>query len=137
MKQNLFLFGVLAVTVLGFSGCASIMDGNKQTIALTSEPSGSVAQVDSHRITTPGQVTLRRGKSYSVRFSKEGYETATSKIRCSIAPWFWGNILLGGIPGMIVDGVTGAYGQLAPERVHVRLRKKYESSQVWDPKKGP
>lgn len=121
MKQNLFLFGILAVTVFGFSGCATIIDGNKQAIAITSEPSGAIAQVGSYRITTPGQVTLKRGKSYAVTCSKEGYETATSKIRCSIAPWFWANILLGGIPGMIVDGVTGAYGQLAPDIVHVKL----------------
>lgn len=124
MKQNLFLFGILSVAVLGFSGCATIMDGDKQTISIISEPSGATAQVDSHKITTPGQITLKRGKSYTVTFSKEGYETTTSKIRCTIAPWFWGNLLLGGIPGMIVDGVTGAYGQLSPETVHVKLRRK-------------
>ncbi len=136
MKQNLFLFGILVVTVCGFSGCATIIDGNKQTIAITSEPPGAVAQVGSHRITTPGQVTLKRGKSYSVTLSKEGYETGTSKIRCSIAPWFWGNILLGGLPGMIVDGISGAYGELAPEAVHVKLHRKYESSRALAPKDG-
>jgi hypothetical protein len=38
-----------------------------------------------------------------------------------IEAWFWGNILLGGVPGSVSDAVTGAMHEYAPNQYLVTL----------------
>ncbi|MFG0400611.1 hypothetical protein ACF8D8_17535, partial [Pseudomonas sp. zjy_11] len=46
-------------------------------------------------------------------FKKDGYPDKTIELDSSLSGWYWGNILLGGLIGMlIVDPLTGAMYKL-------------------------
>ena len=72
-----------------------------------------------HSGNTPSTVTLKSGKgyftgqTYTLRFKKEGYPDKTIELDSSLSGWYWGNILIGGLVGMlIVDPLTGAMYKL-------------------------
>lgn len=69
--------------------------------------------------TTPTTLTLKAGKAYfdrqdyTVTFEKEGYEKQTIIIGAKLNGWYLGNILFGGLIGiLIVDPLTGAMWRL-------------------------
>ena len=103
-------------------GCCTIMDGKTQTVSISSTPPGANAVVGGQTFITPGEVTLARNKSYTVTFTKEGYQSATLGIKKTVNPWIFGNILIGGIPGIVVDLITGSATQLTPASLHAYLR---------------
>lgn len=121
------LLAVAATTLL--AGCATILSKVDYPVNLVSEAEGTkVSVVDEMGVTvftgtTPAQVTLPAGKSYfnaleySFIFQKEGQAAQTVKIKGELDPWYFGNILFGGIPGLlIVDPLTGAMFKL-PETI--------------------
>jgi hypothetical protein len=68
---------------------------------------------------TPLTVTLDasngffRKAKYKVEASKNGYETSTTEISARVNGWYAGNILFGGVIGLlIVDPATGAMWKL-------------------------
>ena len=50
-----------------------------------------------------------------------GYAPAEVPIRSTVNPWILGNILIGGIPGLIVDNATGAAWKPADSRICSQL----------------
>ncbi len=115
------------------TACSSIISDTDYPVAINSNPAGAefrISNRDGQRIhngTTPATVTLRssagyfRGESYSIELSKSGYTDRVYTLSSSIDGWYWGNILLGGIIGMlIVDPATGAMYNL-PGRVDISL----------------
>ncbi|WP_256591135.1 MULTISPECIES: hypothetical protein [unclassified Pseudomonas] len=72
-----------------------------------------------HNGSTPNTVTLPsgrgyfKGETYTVTFKKEGYADTTAQLETSMSGWYWGNILIGGLIGMlVVDPLTGAMYKL-------------------------
>ncbi len=62
-----------------------------------------------------------RAQTYTIVLSKEGFEDQVISVRSSMDGWYWGNILIGGLIGMlIVDPITGAMFKL-PESVAVNM----------------
>lgn len=70
---------------------------------------------------TPASAALQRKNEYLVTVKMAGYSEQTVQISRTINTWVIGNLLCGGIPGLIVDGVTGALWNLDPEAIHVEL----------------
>ena len=124
----------IAVAVLAsLQGCASIVGDSQYPVAIESEPAGAAFELrDStgHMIdqgVTPHTVTLKSSTGYfqraeySVLLKKPGYDNQTVPIHASISGWYWGNILIGGLVGMLaVDPATGAMYKL-PEGTHATL----------------
>jgi hypothetical protein len=72
--------------------------------------------------TTPTTVTLTAGesymhaKTYTIKYSKPGYADQVSIVKADIDGWFFGNILFGGLIGMlIIDPITGKMWKLPPQ----------------------
>jgi hypothetical protein len=72
-----------------------------------------------HNGSTPNTVTLPsgrgyfKGEAYTITFKKEGYAEASTILDTSMSGWYWGNILIGGLIGMlVVDPLTGAMYKL-------------------------
>ena len=63
---------------------------------------------------SPAIVKLPRKHSYTVTVQAGGYASQTLVITREFNAWFVGNILFGGIPGGIVDAITGAMWNLEP-----------------------
>jgi hypothetical protein len=128
---------VKKVTLLGsllmFSGCASIVSDSSYPVAIQSTPDfanftiTNKSGVTVHTGVTPTIVTLKAGagyfksESYSIKVSKEGYADKTFVLSSTMDGWYWGNILIGGLIGMlIVDPITGAMYKL-PADVAINL----------------
>jgi hypothetical protein len=66
-------------------------------------------------------INLDRDKEYNVIIRMEGYKETTVFINNTFDPLFLGNILCGGIVGMVVDAATGAMWELEPDMIHISL----------------
>ena len=113
----------LAVGLMALStGCASIVTGGKQPITINSNVPGAVVAVNGQRIgTTPYVGEIKRDSATNVTVSKIGYFPQTIVLATTLEPWFWGNILLGGVFGSSTDAGTGAMNKYAPDSYVVAL----------------
>lgn len=115
---------LLAALAVGVSGCATIAHGTSQQIRFESMPSGATVRATgktTQSVTTPGALTLSRDSPYDVTFEKPAFLPAHAHIGQSASGAVWGNILLGGIIGIIVDLSDGAAYNLEPETVSTTL----------------
>jgi len=76
---------------------------------------------DVERGTTPIALTLPRNIGHKITISLEGYTDYTTVLQRNVSGWVWGNILLGGIPGLIIDAASGSMYKLSPEIIDVTL----------------
>ena len=123
----------LAATLL-FSGCASIVSGRRADILIDTYPTNAHVTVCDNKgravasLQTPGTVTLKRNRRwflparYMAIIEAPGYETAQVPIRSTVNPWILGNVVIGGIPGLIVDNATGAAWQPRQSEIHRQLQ---------------
>ena len=107
--------------IMLLTGCATIMTGRRQTIPITTKPSGATVIIAGERHITPTTVTLERKHHYTVTIEKEGYHTETVEILSVISGAVAGNILIGGIIGGGIDAITGAAKKLQPESISINL----------------
>ena len=132
------------VSSMLLSGCASIVSDSSYPVSLQSTPdsaSFTVANTDGvvvHSGTTPATVTLKSGAgffsgaTYKITLQKAGHEPTVITVDSTLDGWYFGNILLGGLIGMlIVDPATGAMWKL-PEAASAQLSQKI-SSKVLEP----
>ena len=123
---------VLAVCI---TGCASIVSKSIYPVSINSTPSAKIEVTNSSGQVvfegqTPVSVELESGKkffkreSYKVKFSQDGYDSQTVPIYFKMDGWYWANLIIGGVIGMlIVDPATGAMYKLDTEFVNVTLLK--------------
>lgn len=125
---------IAATTIALTTGCASIVSDSSYPVAITSNPAGAsftIANKDGlviHNGETPATITLKSGAgyfssaSYTLTFSKEGFEDEVVTIKSDLDGWYVGNLLFGGLIGfLIVDPATGAMYKL-PESSAATLR---------------
>ncbi|WP_295486946.1 hypothetical protein [uncultured Pseudomonas sp.] len=123
----------ILLTLATLQGCASIAGDSSYPVAVSSTPPGANFEVADKRGTvlhegqTPAVVVLPssdgyfKGQTYSFTFRREGFADHRVELDSTISGWYWGNILLGGVIGMlIVDPLTGAMYKL-PQDVTVEL----------------
>ncbi len=114
---------ILAIALLNQFGCASVMHGATQQIGIFSAPTGAQVKIDGvPHGDTPLHANLKRKTEHVVSISMEGYEPYEALIKKRLAGWTWGNILLGGGIGLIIDLITGSTGELYPENIHAELK---------------
>jgi hypothetical protein len=137
---------VLVAVFFTTAGCASIIKGRMQELAIQSSPDGASVTVfdkDGMRVTsasTPCKVSLKRGMgyfkkgAYRVVVEKEGYAPFEMQVEGRLNGWYLGgNLLVGGLIGyLIVDPITGGMWTLAPEDVSATLSQK---SALFSPEK--
>lgn len=103
-------------------GCATIMHGGDQQIHISSTPSGAQVRIDGiPHGDSPLFPSLKRKKAHTVAFSLEGYEPHQTIVKTRLSGWVWGNILFGGVIGLIIDLITGSVKELYPDEIHVDL----------------
>ena len=121
MKRVTTTTTAAAAGLLLLSGCATIFNGQTQAVSIQSVPEGADISVTNsagekiHTGVAPVTLTLKRGagyfrpESYTIRFAKAGFPDKEVTVTGSMSGWFIGNILFGGLIGMLaVDPVTGA-----------------------------
>lgn len=118
---------LLFALVLLTSGCASIIKGSKQEMTFNSDPNGAKVTINGKVIgVTPITTSIDRKSEQVVVFEKEGYKQAKMPLSTTINPWFWGNILIGGLIGSTTDGFSGAYCEYSPNKYYIPLEPMEE-----------
>lgn len=114
----------LFLQLLLLGGCATIMHGTTQQIAVSSSPTGAQVSVNGMaRGTTPVIADLRRKDNHVVRVTLDGYAPFEMALTRSTSGWVWGNLVFGGIPGLAIDAITGGLYKLSPEQVSAQLAR--------------
>ncbi|WP_203299789.1 PEGA domain-containing protein [Marinobacter sediminum] len=121
MKSPLLL--TLAAIAFLSTGCASVVTGTDQKITFNSEPEEATVTVSGRVLgKTPLTVPVDRASNQSLTFEKEGYKTYTAQLSTTTNPWFFGNIVIGGLVGSTTDGVSGAIHEYSPDQYFVTLK---------------
>lgn len=127
IRNSLIL--ILFISII--TSCASIISGRKQKVNINTYPSGAKVFVEGkdQGVITPSTIKLRRKKQINITFQKEGYNDGNIIQNGSFNGATIGNILLGGIPGFLVDWGTGAIYKY-PKEITYTLQP---SSNIDDP----
>ena len=116
----------LAVLCAALPGCASIVEGTTQSIAVTTSPVDGAKCVltsseGTYYVTTPGNATVHKTKNdLAVQCDHDGYAHAAQTLPSHFNGATAGNILAGGIIGIGIDAATGANYNY-PDSVNVPL----------------
>ena len=120
---------LMAVVAMGFaaSACATVVGGTTQDVLVESQPSGAECKIDRLGANigvvkpTPGRVNIARSKdNVIVSCTQEGYEQSNEVLISSFTGATVGNLLLGGLVGVVVDAASGANNKY-PDRVLIVL----------------
>lgn len=118
-------FGALVL----LTGCATIMHGSNQRVDFDSTPPGASVAVDGKVVgTTPTGAELDRGSEHDVVISLPGYRPFEMHLSRGVDGWFFANLLLGGVIGLVVDASNGSMYKLDKDRVSVTLEKATSST---------
>ena len=111
MRRLAFVCAIVLSLMLG--GCGTIIHGREQDISFTTRPPGAQVVYDGAvRGETPCKVSIsRRPLKSVVVFKKEGFQPHELTIKNGVSLWaLLGNLVIGGIPGYIIDAATGSFG---------------------------
>ena len=126
MLNRFFLF----LITFSFASCATIVSKSSWPFSIQTDPPGAYVTITNKKgieifnKRTPTALLLKSGagffskESYTIALSMAGYETKKINVECKINGWYFGNILIGGIIGMlIIDPASGAMYKLDSEGV--------------------
>jgi hypothetical protein len=115
--------------VLGMmaAGCATLTKGTSQTVTVGTDPAGAICTLTRDGKTvaivnpTPGSVPVDKAQgTITVLCTKEKFEDASGAMASEFQAMTFGNILLGGIIGVVVDAASGAMHQY-PDAVTITM----------------
>jgi hypothetical protein len=138
MQHNKIKQVITGVTLLlaglFVGGCASIVHGGSRLVKIATEPAGAKASISTKEgevvtvQTTPCTVLLDqkrgyfKGQSFILKLELDGYKTAEVELNSSLSGWYFGNIVFGGLIGMVVvDPLTGAMWNIEPSEIKQTL----------------
>lgn len=122
-----------ALVIVALSGCATIIHGSSQPVAFQSSPSGAAVSVNGVQTgRTPATLSLSRKDAHSVEISLDGYRPYQIQLQRGTSGWVWGNIVFGGLIGLVVDASTGAMYKLSPEQISAQLQASGAEARLED-----
>lgn len=107
---------VLSLTgLMLLSGCSTIIEGSKQTVNISTGKDKQIrAEVTSYDgtmpVMLPQAVAVDKSSNDIVINIKDSgcVLPSTTIVKSHLNPWFWGNIIFGGLLGSTTDSVSGA-----------------------------
>ena len=118
MLQLLIRPALTLAGVMLFTGCASIVSGNDQTVFVETRHDGdrvigAACELNNGKstfhVTTPGSVAIESAyEDMTVKCEKEGLPSGFAIVKSGAKPMALGNILVGGLIGAAVDSGSGA-----------------------------
>jgi hypothetical protein len=142
MKTLKFFF--LSVLLCCLSGCATIFTQSTYPVAIDSTPSDAELVITNKKGncvfqgTTPSIVPLRSSDGffsnaeYTIKISLSGYNDYITTISAKLDGWYFGNILIGGLLGMIIiDPATGAMWKIDVKQIKPTLKSSDQALQIY------
>ena len=125
------------VTLCLFSSCATLMSGGgRNTVHIRTDPPAATISIINRKgievFNGKSQATIRLKTGagyfvparYTVKITAPGYEERSIEIKSTINGWYFANIFIGGLIGMvIVDPATGAMWRLREVALDEKLDK--------------
>jgi hypothetical protein len=134
------LTAIMMASVFLFSSCASIVSKSTYPLSINSNPTNariSITDKKGKEIylgNTPATVKLQAGagffskEEYQVKFSRPGYDDKIVPIIFKLDGWYFGNLLIGGLLGMlIIDPATGAMWKMETDFIIENLSRSTAS----------
>ena len=131
LNMSLLRFLFIIITCAFLSSCASIVSKTNWPVSIDSKPEGVHVSITNKRGVeiftgkTPLVTKLKSGsgfftkESYTVVMTYNGIEKRTINLECTVNGWYFGNLLIGGLIGMlIVDPATGAMYRLEKKDIY-------------------
>ncbi len=116
---NIVLLGAAACAL---GGCATVVNGTSQEYVISSTPEGATVRfTNGQTCTTPCTLEMRRKDDQRADFTLAGHQSEYVLVQSRLGGSTFGNILLGGGIGAVVDGSNGASNRLYPSPLNVRL----------------
>ena len=113
---------LLCVPVLFLTSCATILAPGPDIVAVNSSPEGARVKLDGQPVgKTPLVVSFDRKGEGVLTFNLSGYEPMVIDRDKVVNGWVFGNIIFGGIIGLIVDFVTHNQGLYSTQPIFVEL----------------
>lgn len=126
---------LLVTSAVLTGGCATIVKGTTQDINVTTDPAGAACELKTAGTPlgsvspTPGTLQVKKGRGdIEVVCKKAGYVDASGVVSSSLQGWTFGNILLGGVIGVVIDAGSGAIREYESE-IYVKLTPDKFASQ--------
>lgn len=117
--KNRVLAIITSIIILFTASCASVLTGTSEMIYVDSTPSNARVEVfnrNSESVVsdfTPTVLALKKGakffvgEKYKFVFEKDGYERGEVTLEARVSGLYFGNFLVGGPFGLLVDPFTG------------------------------
>ena len=141
--KNLIRACGLAAAVVTLSACATITRGSSQKFNIVTTPTAADVKLSTGQTcVSPCDLKLKRKHGFVVTANKQGYQEARavidSRIRGGGIAGGAGNLLAGGVVGIVVDASSGAMNDLTPNPLQMTLQplaavSAVESAPVADP----
>jgi len=106
------------------SGCATILDGEKQLVSFSSSPNGVQIHMDGAALgVTPFSKEIERGKDKVIVAKKEGYEDQVLVLSTGTNPkiFFNGLLVYLSLTGGTTDYLSGSYIEYSPNSYHITM----------------
>ena len=134
MRCHSVVLVLLSISVVT-GGCATVMTRGFQTIIVSTEPSGADCtfsrdgSVLSRVNPTPGAILVGKGAGpLGVLCRKDGYQDTAGSTGSEFQPVTFGNILLGGLIGLVVDASTGAMTKYPESVTFILVPQEFASA---------
>ena len=137
LKQTSLLF----TTAFLFSGCATIVSKTSYPVYIHTDPPRATVIITNKKGrevfkgASPATVKLNSGSGYfskaeyQVKISSPGFEEKIVPINFKLNNWYFGNLLIGGVLGLlIIDPATGAMWKIKDPVVDETLIKSNSSA---------
>lgn len=106
--RYIYLFVALIMSTV-IVGCATIVSGTTEQVTFQSSPDGALVKVNGKPLgRTPITIRLDRVTGQTLTIEKQDYNTFSTIMDTSVEPWFFGNIIIGGLLGSTTDAMSGA-----------------------------
>jgi hypothetical protein len=133
---------IIIASAFLFSSCATIFSKSTYPLSINSSPTNAKVSITDKKGkeiflgNTPTTVKLKAGagffskEEYQVKFYSPGYDERIVPITFKLDGWYFGNLLIGGVLGMlIVDPATGAMWKIETEFLNETLSKSTASNE--------
>lgn len=137
--MKLAIVTLCATLVPALSSCATVINGRTSTVEVASDPPGAAftGDYDGVQGVTPAVVDLPNGTPVTITFVMDGYAETKVVAKPKMSGWIAGNLLFGGIVGIIIDAAgSNAYvhknmsvsllpaGYVAPPEEDIQVAEK-------------
>ncbi|MDX1507117.1 MAG: hypothetical protein R3358_02475 [Woeseiaceae bacterium] len=124
--MNTTRIAALAASLAMISGCATVTRGTTDMFEIQSTPdNANVRLSNGMSCNTPCSLSLPRKHEFTATIAMDGYKPIDVQVMPKQAgagtAGFAGNVLIGGVVGMVADSVSGAMKDLYPNPLIVEL----------------